>query len=365
MEGCCYAIHTRAIFFAKLARSSHLATVDGMNSFFRVFLLGLALSMMGVIATPVFAQQPTVVDIVFPTERTVTFVDDFGDARSRHTHEGNDLIGKKMMPLYAAIDGRVSDVVIPQAAWGYAITLSDDAGYTYHYIHVNNDRPGTDDGNGGIEHAYAPGIRRGVEVKKGQLIGWMGDSGNAESVGAHLHFEIRRSNGTAINPYASLIAARDVGRYVPASITASVPDINTDKALVATTETANCVSGSLIKSVSSTAVYYCGADSKRYGFPNERIYFSWYADFKRVLTISNQGLATIPLGGNVTYRPGVRLVKIQSIPRVYAVDSGAVLRWIESPTVAASLYGSAWNKKVDDIPDTLFINYRIGESIKS
>jgi hypothetical protein len=98
---------------------------------------------------------------------------------------------------------------IPQASWGYAITLEDSDGYTYNYLHINNDTPGTDDGKGGVDNAYAPFISRGATVRKGQLIGWMGDSGNAENVGSHLHFEIRRPDGTAIDPYLSLIAARD------------------------------------------------------------------------------------------------------------------------------------------------------------
>ena len=66
-------------------------------------------------------------------------------------------------------------------------------GWTYHYIHVNNDTPGTDDGQG---HPR-PGLpgrhrRRAPPVTKGQVVAYMGDSGNAESAGSHLHFEIRQ-----------------------------------------------------------------------------------------------------------------------------------------------------------------------------
>ncbi len=148
-------------------------------------------------------------DIFFPTETSITFKDDFGDARSGgRSHEGNDMMGKKMTPLYSAIDGVVKDLEIPEASWGYAITLEDADGYTYHYLHVNNDTPGTDDGKGGVDNAYAPFVGRGSAVRKGQLIGWMGDSGNAENVGSHLHFEIRQPGGKAINPYDSLIAAK-------------------------------------------------------------------------------------------------------------------------------------------------------------
>ncbi|HTW96455.1 MAG TPA: peptidoglycan-binding protein, partial [Candidatus Methylomirabilis sp.] len=64
---------------------------------------------------------------------------------------------------------------------------------------------------------------RGAPVRKGQLIGWMGDSGNAENVGSHLHFEIRRPDGTAIDPYQSLLAALKAGGSAPASVQTPIP----------------------------------------------------------------------------------------------------------------------------------------------
>lgn len=301
--------------------------------------------------------------IAFPTDLSIDFTDNFADQRSGHLHEGIDIIGPKMTPLYAAVDGRVASVNIPEESWGYAIVLRDADDYTYHYLHVNNDMPGTDDGAGGVAHAYAPGIVRGATVTKGQLVGWMGDSGNAESITSHLHFEIRKPDGTAIDPYASLVAARYPGSYSAADALAASPDINTDKGFVSDGSPAPCVSGSLIKIKTFSAVYYCGADGKRHAFPNDRIYFTWYADFKTVKTVTDAELAAVPLGKNVTYRPGSKMVKIESIPNVYAIEKGGVLRWIKSPDVAASIYGSTWTKKVDDISDAFFLDYTQGEEI--
>jgi endo-1,4-beta-xylanase len=84
-----------------------------------------------------------------------------------------------------------------------------------------------------------------------------------------------------------------------------------------------------------------------------------------VKTISADELASIPLGGNVTYRPGVKLVKVTTVPKVYAVAAHGVLRWVKTEEVAKALYGVDWNKKVDDIPDAFFVNYTVGADIGS
>jgi hypothetical protein len=304
-------------------------------------------------------------EIYFPTEHDVSFYDNFGDPRYGHTHEGVDIMGEQMMELYAAVDGEVSYLVDPEASWGYAVTIKDSDGYTYHYIHMNNDTPGTDDGKGGIEHAYASGIKRGAKVTRGQLVGWMGDSGNAENVAHHLHFEIRKPDDIPINPYASLQNALVPGSYSIASAMEAAPNININKNIATTTEIAVCESGALIKLSESDTLYYCGADSKRYYFPNDKIFFTWYDDFDEVEIISASTMAEIPLGGNVTYRPGSKMIKIQTDPKVYAVEKGGTLRHVISEEIAEELYGQNWKEQIDDIPDSFFVNYRIGEVVSS
>lgn len=121
-------------------------------------------------------------------------------------------------------------------------------------------------------------------------------------------------------------------------------------------------SGSLVRA-SQPAVYYVADDGRRYVFPNEKTYRSWYADFSSVQRISNTDLAALPLGGNITYKPGPRLLKIESDPKVYAVDHGGVLRWIETEDAAVALFGTMWNRIVDDVPVAFFVNYRTGASV--
>lgn len=119
--------------------------------------------------------------------------------------------------------------------------------------------------------------------------------------------------------------------------------------------------GDLIKG-SGSAVYYLNG-GKRYVFPNQKTYMTWYPDFSGVVTVSDSELSGYPLGGNVTYRAGTRLVKIDTVPTVYAVEPGGVLRSILSEANAAALWGSDWNKKIDDVPDSFWVNYSVGSDL--
>lgn len=124
-------------------------------------------------------------------------------------------------------------------------------------------------------------------------------------------------------------------------------------------------SGDLIKGESGLSVYYYGSDGKRYVFPNEKTYKTWYSDFDSVIEISDTELGTIPIGGNVTYKPGVKMVKITTDPKVYVVAGGGVLRWVSTETIAEKLYGVGWASQIHDIPDAFFVNYTVGEPITS
>ncbi len=134
--------------------------------------------------------------------------------------------------------------------------------------------------------------------------------------------------------------------------------------MVQTAQAATLVSGNLIKA-SNPSVYYYGADGKRYVFPNEDTYKTWYSDFSNVKKITDGELAAITIGGNVTFRPGVKLVKITTDPKVYAVDKGGTLRWLTTSIVAETLYGSNWGSLVTDVSDAFFINYTVGAPINN
>jgi hypothetical protein len=146
-----------------------------------------------------------------PTLGTVSWSDTYLAPRSGgRLHEGQDLLGKKMLKLLAVCDATV--VELRHQAGGNSLYLKGDDGWYYCYLHINNDDPGTDNGANQFKHAFAPGLANGSRVLQGDLVGFIGDSGNAEAVGSMLHFEIRMPNAkwynaAAVNASYSLKAA--------------------------------------------------------------------------------------------------------------------------------------------------------------
>ncbi len=131
--------------------------------------------------------------------------------------------------------------------------------------------------------------------------------------------------------------------------------------------------GSLIKTNDTTAVYYLGHDSKRYVFPDERVFFSWYTGFDDVLTVTNEEMTSFAMGSTVTVRPGTELVQFIQYdiygnmmvddPNVYAIESGGVRRWIETAEIATALYGTNWESKIVPVKNVLIGDYTLGDSI--
>ena len=147
--------------------------------------------------------------IVFPQDPTVTSFDDtWGHARSGgRRHKGNDLMAPKMSPVYAIADGVVT-IMRKSGLAGRWIAIEHASGFESWYMHLNNDTPGTDNGRADPMNTYGPGIDVDTFVSAGQLIGYVGDSGNAEHSGSHTHFELHQ-NGSAVDPHVLLVAAHE------------------------------------------------------------------------------------------------------------------------------------------------------------
>lgn len=151
----------------------------------------------------------------FPVLGKSTFQNDFYGSRANGRHNAIDIMAGKHQKIVAAASGTITYVAYPQPSWGYMLRIASSNGYEYDYIHLNNDNKGTDDGRGNGMLAFAPGVREGNPVVRGQLLGYVGDSGNAEGTGSHLHFEVRK-NGQPHNPYKSLTYADRITTPVPA-----------------------------------------------------------------------------------------------------------------------------------------------------
>lgn len=168
-----------------------------MSRFF-LFLLAFAL------AFPLTAAATDDFEIVFPQEALVTeFTDSYGAPRSGHRHQGNDLMAPRGTEVYAVADG-VVHWIRDRGTAGRYVAIEHADGWESWYMHLNNDNPGTDDGAAPL--ALGVAVEVGEVVEAGQLIGWVGDSGNAEGSSPHNHFELHH-NGRAIDPYPHLVRA--------------------------------------------------------------------------------------------------------------------------------------------------------------
>ncbi len=122
--------------------------------------------------------------------------DTFADARGARRHEALDIMAPRHTPVRAVEDGRIVKL-FASAAGGLTIYQFDPAEiYTYYYAHLDR---------------YASGLKEGQTVRRGQVIGYVGSTGNASADAPHLHFQIFRMTpekqwweGEPINPYPVL-----------------------------------------------------------------------------------------------------------------------------------------------------------------
>lgn len=155
---------------------------------------------------PVHAQEGDVSLTCFPHAPTsdLRFDNTWGAARSDgRGHKGTDIMSPKGLEVLAVADGTVAGLENGPRS-GYYVRLVHDGGWESWYMHLANDTPGTDDGRGGPETAFAPSLEIGDRVRAGDVIGYVGDSGNAEWAGSHTHFELHIDGG-AVNPYPFLV----------------------------------------------------------------------------------------------------------------------------------------------------------------
>jgi peptidoglycan LD-endopeptidase LytH len=131
-------------------------------------------------------QPPATGDLVCPVNGPVSFVDSWGAPRSGgRTHKGVDMIAAKRTPLVA-----IEDAVVKRmgngSLGGITVWLTGVSGDEYYYAHMDG---------------WAEGLTKGQSVSAGQLIGYVGNTGNARYTVNHVHFQFHPGGGSAVNPY--------------------------------------------------------------------------------------------------------------------------------------------------------------------
>jgi hypothetical protein len=184
-------------------------------------LLALMIGFMAVATTPSDASNDyeQAVDLTFPVGGTsYSYIDDYHFCRGsgcERRHRATDVMAPYGAPVHAAVGGTISFITglsSPVPSYGYMITIAGDDGRSYSYIHLGRQDRGPDE-------AYAAGMRAGVRVDRGQLIGYNGCSGNASCNAPHLHFEIEDRRITdphgsnRMNPFTSLRSAESRGDF--------------------------------------------------------------------------------------------------------------------------------------------------------
>jgi len=131
-----------------------------------------------------------------PTVRRAAAPDTFADRRGGRPHEALDIAAARGAPVVAVADGTIAKL-FTSVPGGLTIYLFDrDRRFAFYYAHLD---------------AYAPELREGQEVRRGDVVGWVGTTGNAGADNPHLHFAIfkleatpRWWHGTPIDPHPLL-----------------------------------------------------------------------------------------------------------------------------------------------------------------
>jgi murein DD-endopeptidase MepM/ murein hydrolase activator NlpD len=134
-------------------------------------------------------------DLLIPVEGYTAdrLVRSFDDARGSRKHEAIDLLAPRGTPVRAVEDGRIARLFFSKAGGITIYQFDPTARYCYYYAHLDR---------------YAEGLKENDAVRRGQIIGYVGTSGNAPKDTPHLHFAVFRLTdekrwweGTPIDPY--------------------------------------------------------------------------------------------------------------------------------------------------------------------
>lgn len=111
------------------------------------------------------------------------------------------------------------------------------------------------------------------------------------------------------------------------------------------------------------SVYYFAADGKRYIFPTPETYASWFGEYQPEKSMDLEEMQKIPLGGNVTLRPGT-LLQTPSDPKVYLVIEQSAIAPVDE-RILELVYGKKYKDRIVELPNYYFTNYLYATPIAS
>jgi murein DD-endopeptidase MepM/ murein hydrolase activator NlpD len=125
--------------------------------------------------------------------------DTFSETHNGHIHEASDIMSPAGTPIHAAADGMIRKLFLSKPGGITIYEFDEGKPFCYYYAHLQS---------------YAPGLKEGMQVRAGDVIGFVGSTGNAVASAPHLHFAITRIEsreewwkGASINPYFALLEA--------------------------------------------------------------------------------------------------------------------------------------------------------------
>jgi peptidoglycan LD-endopeptidase LytH len=125
--------------------------------------------------------------------------DAFNETHNGHAHEAIDIMAPRGTPVHAAVSGTVRKLFVSKQGGNTIYEFDEASEFCFYYAHLDR---------------YAEGVLEGMRVRRGDIIAYVGSTGNANRVRPHLHFAVFKLGpkrewwkGKPIDPYASLVEA--------------------------------------------------------------------------------------------------------------------------------------------------------------
>ncbi len=166
-------LSSNAVFFKRVAKDQAQVEFEAFSAGSQVFINGVVFPISGTVSLPL--------------------IDSYGFPRApgtpdAHWHEGIDIFAPRGTPLVATESGVVNRVGVARLG-GKKLWITGDSGVDWYYAHLEE---------------FAPGLANGQRVEAGDLVGYVGDSGNAVGTPPHLHMELHPDGARPINPFPLL-----------------------------------------------------------------------------------------------------------------------------------------------------------------